>query len=156
MSENIIAPVIPFEEVAVDEQTFEALLSFVRSNKTMTMSFKTIVEGNIETFTLYRFTDEDKERNNMFLHHTARGYFEITDMSPFGNPRSPSHVGIKTAGLYALSVYPVEDLERFRLNALIQHIIVKTIFLQSLVKDEDKDMVELIFEYLKMLEANYK
>lgn len=156
MSENIIAPIIPFEEVAVDEQTFEALLSFTRSSKTMMMSFKTIVEGNIETFTLYRFTDEDKERNHMFLHSTARGYFEITDMSSYGNPRTPSHVGIKTAGLYALSVYPVEDLERFRLNALIQHILVKIIFLQSQVNEEDKDTVELIFEYLKMLEANYK
>ena len=156
MTENIIAPIIPFEEIAVDEQTFEALLSFVKSSKTMTMAFKTIVDGNIETFTLYRFTDEDKERNHMFLHHTARGYFEITDMSSYGNPRSPSHVGIKTAGLYALSIYPVEDLDKYKLNALIQHIMVKTIFLQSQVKEEDKDIVELIFEYLKMLEANYK
>lgn len=156
MSEGIISPTIPFEEAAVEESVFESLISFSRSNKTMSVSFDTIVNGSIERFTLYRFVDEDTKRNNIFLHHTSRGYFEVIDISPYGNLKHPTHVGIKTSGLLALTIHPVEDLERFRLNALIQHIMVEIICLQNQVNDEDKDTVELIFEYLKMLEANYK
>lgn len=156
MTENLIAPTIPFEEAAVEVDVFESILSFARSNKTMSLSFNVIVNGAVERFTLYRFVDEDTKRTNVFLHHTSRGYFEVSNISPYGNPRNPTHVGIKTSGLLALSIYPVEDLEKFRLNALIQHVMTNVIYLQAQVDEEDKDTVELIFEYLKMLEEKYK
>ena len=156
MTDNkIIRPAIRHEEAAVDNETFESVLNFQRSGKTMSVSFTAEINGYAEIISLYRFKDEETGRCNMFIWGSHRGYDEILSIDRFGN--KDASIVIKTYGVYSMTVRPVDDIDKHRVDEKIQHILTCLAFLSGMLeKPEDKEMCEAAFDYMKMLHEEYK
>lgn len=141
-------------EVAVSKETFDSLISFARSRNTMSMSFEASLEGYTELFTLYRFTNEEKTRMNIFLHTDKFGYEELISINTFGP--NDVHVNAVSVENHSYSFYSVDDIDRHEVAYLIGHVLERIIKLNNIVSDpEEKEITEVMYEYGRMLREKY-
>lgn len=147
-----------FEEIAVDRETFDAIVKFQRSKGTSSVSFNGFSNGSTKMICLYRFVDEDADRKNLFLYTDHKGYEEIIALDTYeNNKREAIKVGVKTSGTFNMTIYPVEDMKKFQVDSAIQHIMVcMTGLLSRLSGEEQTEILEMAFDYMKMLDEEYK
>ena len=144
-------------EIAVDKETFEALISFAKSRSTLSMSFDATIEGCTELFSLYRFVNEEKTRTNIFVHTDKFGYEEIITLNIIDKN---DHVNCITVEGHSFSFYPVDNRDRYEVGCLIGHIRDRMIKLINMLENRDdqdnKVIIELAFEYIREVYKDYK
>ena len=142
-------------DTALDKETFESLTSFVRARSVGSISFNAELEGHTELFTLYRFINDDGKRVNMFVYTDLNKYEEILSMNIIGT--NGQHVNIQTVESHGYSFYPVDDIERWKISYLIDHIMERLVKLNNMMEDkESKDITEVVFDYMRMMKERYK
>ena len=106
-------------------------------------------------FCIYRFVNEEKTRTNTFIHTDQFGYEELINMSLMSG--NDNHINVITTENHAYSFYPVDDIKRYEKGYLIGHIISRLIKLNNILEDqEDKEIIELVYDYMKMIYEKYK
>lgn len=152
---NKIRGLVSCYEIAVSHETFDALVSFTKARSTMSLSFDVNIEGYKELFSLYRFVSDDKTRTNIFVHTDEFDYEELITIDVFSS--NTPHVNCVTIEGHSYSFYAVDDLERYDIVYLIDHILSRIVKLNNIVNDpEEKEIAEVMYDYGKMMKERYK